>query len=335
MLRNFTLLLLGLTLGTASAQNTLTIHGNVKNKVHDLYFGDGSKLIMLDINEKGDFTITLNASGKFIPANFTSITPKYKLIQHTPTLWIEKNCTIDLDLSTQPATYTVSHKILFQALSEKIEHANKKQKIKLIEENPNQIPALYFLDEQKSRYKTKQVEHIASLIHDSSMQTNYAQRIRAYCDAKQKEDIKKGKTIENFTLPDKENAPIELLENNQQISIVSFLSSGCGYCILSIKELAKLHNQYGSKGNFVSVFLDDSYETWQLYKAEEKSKITWTNLWDEMGYANTYFDINTYPTFYIIDANHRVIEILKGINAKNINKITQFISSTTPQNNLH
>ncbi len=40
--------------------------------------------------------------------------------------------------------------------------------------------------------------------------------------------------------------------------------------------------------------------------------LTWTNLWDKNEFVFTYFDINLYPSFYLVDKNGKIITILKN-----------------------
>lgn len=222
-------------------------------------------------------------------------------------------------IQNQPHTHT------FQKASETIERSGKRKKLKLIKQNIDKAQALYLLNEVKQKYNKHQLHELALLIPDSLRQNHDAQQILGYLKAKNQPKLKKGGTLANFSLPDKDQKQTPLFKNNGNYTIISLLESGCPYSIKAIEIMSDLYRDKNQPVDFVTIFTDKTYEDWQNHRADIKSKITWPNLWDSDEFIETHLGLTMVPTFYVIDANRKVTAILKGLNEKTIDAIKSYL----------
>ncbi|MDA3865531.1 MAG: hypothetical protein PF489_02150 [Salinivirgaceae bacterium] len=76
--------------------------------------------------------------------------------------------------------------------------------------------------------------------------------------------------------------------------MVAFLGTGCFFSVRPISGLVELHKKHDSRVEFIAVFTDKTYDVWQTRHAKEKEAITFKNLWDKYGYANTLFNVRVF-----------------------------------------
>jgi hypothetical protein len=81
--------------------------------------------------------------------------------------------------------------------------------------------------------------------------------------------------------------------------------------------LAELQSKIDiDKYEIITVWDDSSYEIWQHHIPEIKNLIQWTNFWDRYRFTHTYLNIDTTPTFFIVDENNVLLKEMKGISSK-------------------
>ena len=131
---------------------------------------------------------------------------------------------------------------------------------------------------------------------------------------------KKGDQFISFDLETKSGAITQVKQLDEKYRLLAFVSSSCGYSLMSLSELSKLHKKHGKDVEFVTIWDDDEKDTWQNYRNDLKSVIEWTDLWDKTNFASNYFDLFISPSFYIVDKNGYIIEIIKGFYPKKVDK---------------
>tara|TARA_R110002012_G_C11359758_1_gene580713 strand:- start:53 stop:490 length:438 start_codon:yes stop_codon:yes gene_type:complete len=140
-----------------------------------------------------------------------------------------------------------------------------------------------------------------------------------------REPLKKGRTVENFKLPNKNGEYINAVNIDNKPQVIALFSSGCAYSIASINLLEQLTEFNNNKIEIVSIWDDKSRDIWLNSYQDEKSKITWTNLWDEYGFAKTYLDRTMWPTFYVINEKGELAQILKGYDKKTARELKKLV----------
>jgi len=102
--------------------------------------------------------------------------------------------------------------------------------------------------------------------------------------------------------------------------LIDFAASWCKPCLDEIDNLAELHRKYSVSLELLSIWNDPDHSTWLNSAKKQKSKITWKSLRDEMGAIFEAFDINTYPTYLLINPEGKVVKRVKGAYLKKIEK---------------
>jgi hypothetical protein len=305
-----------LSVGLLNAQDTLIINGKIKGEYSNvLYSTGGDMLTFVKPDSTGSFQIRCPKENGVMPFKLETLTPKRRLKSLTPTLWLtEKEYTLTLDMTTSPFQISGFGNYANQELSETIEKARKRKKLKIIEQHLDKLPAIYFLNEIKGRVRAKRVQKLSEKIPPEITGNVYAKRISTYTRAKAQGTLKKGKKVENFSLYNKSEEKELLFSTENKMRLVAFLGTGCFFSIRSIAGLAELNEIYGSKVEFIAVFTDKTYDIWQNKHAKEKNAIAFKNLWDKYGYANALFNVRVFPSFYLIDEQNKIVQKIKGLN---------------------
>jgi peroxiredoxin len=137
--------------------------------------------------------------------------------------------------------------------------------------------------------------------------------------------LKIGDKVANFSLPNRDGNPVSVINESGKTKLVTFFSSGCSFSISSISLLEQLEKINNGKIEIITVWADDSKNSWLNEHLDQKSKITWVNVWDEYHFASTYFNNTGWPTFYVINAEGRLIDSFFGYKQKTANKLKELI----------
>jgi thiol-disulfide isomerase/thioredoxin len=322
MKRILQLLILILFTHSISAQTNVHINGQLVNHKpnYQYYIGTGEVLIPIDVNIDGSFEIDVNYNALPNVFSLNGLTSKYKLQKFTSTFWLI-NDSINANIDVERGAVELNHTAEYQNFSEQLEKLSKRKRKKKVLANINALPSLYFLDNDKERYSRNELANVLSKINPDMKELVYVKRIENYLEAKSKPKVKVGRQLDSFSLPDKNNRLTDVIVNNGKPTLLVFVSTGCGYSMASISFLETFYKKNGNSVNLITIWDDATKNTWLNYKVEVKSKIIWTDLWDEFGFASTYFGNNTWPTFYIVNKNGVLQNEFKGINEKTIEKI--------------
>lgn len=322
----FLTLTLCLSIYQVQAQRTVNFSGQIKNTNQEefIYLGLDGSLLPLKVMEDGTFSIDGNIEQNPSFFYFAKISKRGKIEPQTPQIWFE-NDRIEVIIDWSNKSFQMEDLMPFQSISEKMEALNGNQQFKLILKNPNEMPSLYFADMHKEQISTSDLEEYYKSLNKENKNSIYAKRIENYLSAIKRTPLKKGRTIENFKLPNKNGKYIDVVNNNNKPQVIALFSSGCAYSIASINLLEQLSKLNNDKIEIVSIWDDKNRNTWLNSYQDEKSKITWTNLWDEFGFAETYLNRKISPTFYVINENGELTQILKGYNKKTAKELKRLV----------
>jgi hypothetical protein len=315
-----------ITFWDAQAQVAVNISGKIDNlnAAESIYLGIDGRLFPLNPPADGTFSVDVNISESPSFFYLAHITKGRKFEQKTPSIWFERDSVqITKDWSDQ--SYQMQGLLPFQANSEKIEALKGKDQFDFILANPINLPGLYFVEKQKKKIAIPDLERFTQLVTEEHRNSAYVKRIEVYIAAKKLDNIKIGSKVGDFTLPDKDGNQVSVIQPNNKTTLIALFSSGCAYSVASIGILEKVADLNNDKIEMITIWEDSSREIWLNTRKDEKEKITWTNLWDEFDFASTYLNNKMWPTFYVINAEGELTDIIKGYSQKTSNRLKALV----------
>lgn len=197
-----------------------------------------------------------------------------------------------------------------QALYNELFSGNNEDKKDLIEQN---IQSSFGFDALYRYRNLFSNEELAQLLEKTSIQDQRELGIiKALMKSRELSQPELGDTFLSFTLPTANNEEYLIGEPEKSFQLIAFLSSGCPYSLQSIPKLAALHAKHADKLELVNVWLDSSEETWKNYASDTKQMINWPDTWDKYKFAQEILNIDSYPKFYLLDSEGRIIDIYRG-----------------------
>ncbi len=299
-------------------QSERIIVGKVIGIEHNLYLSNQGLLIPIEL-KNNKFTVKL--AKKDFPDCISLVTISGKKLKYfSPKIWIvEDSVNIIFELNKTGNSYKIDKKSPYQNISEKIEYASsKRQRKNLIKQNIKSYPAIFFLYKNITTFSLKDLQSLYTKIPQDYKSNMFVERIGGYLDAKKLSTPGIKDVFKSFTLENKNKEQISIETSSSKYRLFAFVAYGCYFSNASISTLSQLHKKYSNQIDFITIWDTQSVDMWKDKKIT--SLITWTNLWDKNEFAFTYFNINIFPTFYLIDKNGKII----GIN-KNYTKLSKMI----------
>jgi hypothetical protein len=310
----------------AKAQVAVNISGKIDNlnAAESFYLGVEERLYPIKLSSDQTFSIDVNISQ--IPSTFylSNIPKSGKLKQKTPLIWFEGD-SVKIIKDWTDQSFQMQGILPFQTTSEKIEALKGKDQMAYILNNPIDFPSLYFADNQKENIDIADLERFTQLVKEEQRNSSYYKRIENYIAAKKRDEIKIGGKVEDFSLPSKDGKQVSVIHPNNKTTLISLFSSGCAYSVASIGILEKVADLNNDKIEIITIWDDSNQEMWLNTHKDEKEKISWTNLWDEFGFASTYLNRKMWPTFYVINAEGELTDIIKGYSQKTSNRLKALV----------
>lgn len=322
----FLTLALCLSIYQVQAQRTVNFSGQIKNTnpAELIYLGLDGFLLPLRILENGTFSVNgdIQQTPSFV--YFAKITKRGKIEQQTPLIWFESD-SLEITLDWSDKSFQIQDLMAFQSISEKIESLKGKSQIEFILKNPNNIPSLYFANKNKENFSISDLEMFSQKVSEENKNTIHFKRIENYVSAKKLKTLKKGDKVEDFKLPNREGKQVSAINGSNKKRIIGLFSSGCSFSIASINLLEQLAELNNDKIELITIWEDPTKEVWLNSNQDKKEKITWTDLWDEYGFASTYLNRTMWPTFYVINEDGELTEIIKGYSKKTAGKLKTLV----------
>ncbi len=306
-------LFLSLLAALTWAQQTVVIKGKINNSdaSEKIFLGFEDVLKPLEPRADGAFELTAKVSSFPTFFYFSTISKKGKIISKSPLIWFESD-SLFVELNWLDGTITMEGKLPYQGLSEKLEALKGKQQMEEARKHANAIPALYFANVLKEKIGIADLEAFLANVPDSLRALHYFKKIENYLLAQKIGPLKKGSVVQDFQLPDSTGNLISILQNSGKKQLVALVSTGCFHSLASLSMLQELANHNNRHYEITAIWDDGSKGIWLRARKEQKSKISWTNLWDEYGFATTYFGMQVSPSFYVIDETGVLVEVFRG-----------------------
>ena len=313
-------LTLGLILSQSQAQKSINFSGKIKNfnTADSIYLGlDGNVIMQLKLQANGTFSTNANIQQTPSFFYFAKISKKGKIEQQTPRIWFDKD-SMEVNIDWLDKSFQIPNTLLYQSISEKIETLEGNRQTEFLLSNPISTPILYFINRNKENISISDLEIFAQRVEKSYQNTIYFKSIASYISAKKRKPIRIGDKVEDFKLTEKDGNQVSVINANENTKLITIFSSGCFYSISSIGLLEQLKKVNDNKIEIISIWADETKDAWLNAYIDQKNKITWTNVWDEYGFASTYFNNTSWPTFYVIRVCLKTLKAsdINGINVK-------------------
>jgi len=120
--------------------------------------------------------------------------------------------------------------------------------------------------------------------------------------------LKPGAMAPSFSLPDKTGKTSSLDElRAKRYVYLTFFDNNCTECLPPLKVIASLKKMYGERIAFVSIMTTKSSSDLRNFCAKNPS-YDWTFLYDNIGDIKDLYEIQSLPTYYLIDPEGKFIQ---------------------------
>jgi peroxiredoxin len=99
---------------------------------------------------------------------------------------------------------------------------------------------------------------------------------------------------------------VSLSDFRGNVVFLNFWATWCPPCVIEMPSMQKLHRRFKDK-NFVMVAINSQETDAQVKSFFDKYKLSFTALLDSGGEVGTGFDVNAFPTTFVLDKEGRII----------------------------
>ena len=146
-------------------------------------------------------------------------------------------------------------------------------------------------------------------------------------ESQQPKALEVGSTVPGFSLEDTEGETISLESLKGKPVVIAFFAPWCPHCQDEAPRLNEIHAQYGDRVHIVSIsatpYGKDYLTRSKLVREppitlddlkwfKEEYDVTYPLLFDPSVQVATAYQIKSFPTTYLLDAEHRVVEVFEG-----------------------
>lgn len=124
-----------------------------------------------------------------------------------------------------------------------------------------------------------------------------------------------GKKAADFSLEDVNNKTVRLSDYENKVIILNFFATWCPPCRSEIPDFVELMNEYGDK-DFVIIGISLENDMKVVKDFADKYKINYPVLIDDGLVSESYGQIGSIPTTFIIDKNGDIVEKIIGARKK-------------------
>ena len=99
---------------------------------------------------------------------------------------------------------------------------------------------------------------------------------------------------------------VSLSDFRGKVVFLNFWATWCPPCVIEMPSMQKLHRRFKDK-NFVMVAINSQETDAQVKSFFDKYKLSFSALLDSSGEVGTWFDVNAFPTTFVLDKQGRII----------------------------
>ncbi len=147
-------------------------------------------------------------------------------------------------------------------------------------------------------------------------------------DDNQDEDNKENRTLApNFTLDDGKGNEYSLSDYKGNLVLVNFFTTKCKYCVDEMPDFQKIYDKYRLEDVAV-LGVNVQKDSKEIPKEDVldwivEKKITFPIVFDDEGDAIENYNINGYPTTYVIDKEGYIVEFFYALDEEMLEKIIE------------
>ncbi len=104
---------------------------------------------------------------------------------------------------------------------------------------------------------------------------------------------------------------VSLSDFRGNVVFLNFWATWCPPCVIEMPSMQKLHRRFKDK-NFVMVAINSQETDARVKSFFDKYKLSFTALLDSSGEVGTWFDVNAFPTTFVLDKEGRIIGRVLG-----------------------
>jgi|GEM_PF-2123243 len=313
--------------GFTWAQQPVVFKGQINNikAAESIFLEFDDVLKPLELQPNGTFELLVDIPSFPATFSFSTISKKGKITPKTPRIWFERD-SLFVEVNWLNGAVEMAGKLPFQELSERLEALKGKEQMNHALKHANAIPGLYFSNLWKEQMAMADLEAFLAAVPDELRDVGNAKRLENYLRAQKMRPVKIGSSVQDFQLPDSAGNSISILQNSSKKRLIALVSTGCYYSLASLHLLQELSESNNRHYDIITIWDDGSKDIWLNARKEYKSKVSWTNLWDEYGFATTYFGMSVSPSFYIVDQQGVLVDIFRGYDEKIASKIKRALN---------
>jgi thiol-disulfide isomerase/thioredoxin len=99
---------------------------------------------------------------------------------------------------------------------------------------------------------------------------------------------------------------VSLSDFRGKIVFLNFWATWCPPCVIEMPSMQKLHRRFKDK-NFIMVAINSQETDAQVKSFFNKYKLSFTALLDSSAEVGAWFDVNAFPTTFVLDKKGRII----------------------------
>ena len=174
-----------------------------------------------------------------------------------------------------------------------------------IQNNPNSYIALWDLYRLIAPEKSKKTsldlyENFSNELKTSPLGIACLEKLNSFSENK----------LPNYQLKDIQNQEVNF--NNIKLNkytLIDFWFSHCAPCLQQMPTYKNLYDQYKSKGfEIIGISTDRTQDIENWNKIIQDKKLNWIQLLDENGTESQKYNINKFPTTYLLDSEGKIIK---------------------------
>ena len=141
-------------------------------------------------------------------------------------------------------------------------------------------------------------------------------------ESQQRAVLEVGAAAPDFSLQDTEEETVSLESLAGKPVLIAFFAPWCPHCQDEVPRLNEIHAEYGDRVHIVSISATPYGKDYPADKRhitvgdiewfQKEFSITYPLLFDPSLQVATAYNISSFPTTYILDADHRIVEVFEG-----------------------
>lgn len=135
---------------------------------------------------------------------------------------------------------------------------------------------------------------------------------------------------ENITLVTVDGERLRFGDLRGRVVLLDFWFSSCSPCRMALPKMRSMAKKYGDDVFvIIGVSVDEDLEMMQRFVSAEK--LTWTHVWDPQREITKAFNVDSYPSYLVLDYEGRPVFLGKGWSDRKMARLTGAVKSQVKQ----